>query len=124
MEKVIATIVIIVLTLGLISYAIIGQIGGFKDASDSVTTEQAKLNAVLNESDVISGQGAKNYVRQGVIIGYEVYLGSQSNDNLVTTSNLDTKLDEGGLYKVTKFYESAGSTSIDYIVVTPWPAAA
>lgn len=123
MEKVIATIVIIVLTLGLISYAIIGQIGGFKDASDTVTSEQAKLNAVINRSDVVPGSGAKNYVRQGSIIGYEVYLDSNSEQNLLTTANISEKIDEGGLYGVTKVYEGTGSTVIDYIIISPWTAS-
>ena len=55
MEKVIATIVIIVLTLGLVSYAIVGQMGGFKDTSDLVTSDQGKLTAVVKDTDTVPG---------------------------------------------------------------------
>ena len=47
MEKVIATIVIIVLTLGLISYAVIGQMGGFRDTADIVNEEPALLFSIV-----------------------------------------------------------------------------
>ena len=56
MEKVIATIVIIVLTMGLISYAIIGQMGGFRDTADVVTEEESRLNIMLKDSTVVRSE--------------------------------------------------------------------
>ena len=123
MEKVIATVVIIVLTLGLISYAIIGQMGGFKDTSDAVTVEQAKLSAVMENSDLVTGSSVKNYIKQGEVLGYEVYMTSNDAQNEITWNNYSSKIEESALYSIEKIFKTGTASSIDYIIVTAWNPA-
>ena len=123
MEKVIATVVIIVLTLGLISYAVIGHMNSFKDTSDTVTTEQGKLKIVLENTDVVPGSTVKNYVRQSGLVGYGVYKDSKTDANKLNADNFAANVDESALYSVEKHYKSDTGSAIDYILVTAWTAA-
>lgn len=106
MEKVIASIVIIVLTLGLISYAIIGQIGGFKDTSDQVSADQTRLNLMMNDSSLVSKNTVRYYIKNATLLGVEVYLnGSQEG---ATLSDLDN-VSDNALYRMSKTYKEDGS---------------
>ena len=120
MEKVIATIVIIVLTLGLVSYAIVGQMGGFKDTSDLVTADQGKLTAVVKDTDTVPGNTVKNYAKNAKLLAYEVSvthgegLAGQYNSGKNIDIDLDEMLDfieEQGIYKMVKTYGADGSVS-------------
>ena len=72
MEKVIATIVIIVLTMGLISYAIVGQMGGFRDTADVVTEEESRLDTMLKDTSVVPLSTVRNYLNKSSAAGYEI----------------------------------------------------
>lgn len=121
MEKVIATIVIIVLTLGLVSYAIVGQIGGFKDTSDLVTSDQGKLTAVVKDTDIVPGNTVKNYAKNAKLLDYTISVthddtaSSEYNSGKNIDIDLDEMLDfieEQGLYEMTKNYGDDGSVSL------------
>lgn len=121
MEKVIATIVIIVLTLGLVSYAIVGQMGGFKDTSDLVTSDQGKLTAVVKDTDTVPGNTVKNYAKNAKLLDYAVSVAHDDitsgmyNSGVNTDIELDEMLDfieEQGLYEMTKTYGDDGAVSL------------
>lgn len=120
MEKVIATIVIIVLTLGLVSYAIVGQMGGFKDTSDLVTSDQGKLTAVVKDTDIVPGNTVRNYTKNAKLLDYAVSvmhdeISGEYNNGKNTAIELDEMLEfieEQGLYEMTKTYGDDGSVSL------------
>ena len=101
MEKVIATIVIIVLTMGLISYAIIGQMGGFRDTADVVTEEESRLDTMLKDSTVVPLSTVKNYINKSTSGGY-----------LVTEAADLTDYNANTLFTMSKTYDEYGKISI------------
>ena len=106
MEKIIATIVIIVLTLGLISYAIIGQVGAFKDTSDQVGKSQARMNMLLNDSSLVTKNTVAYYINNAGLLGIKVYIGSDSNEAKIT--DIDD-VSDNAIYKMSKTYNQEGS---------------
>lgn len=62
MEKIIETVIGIILVLGLIAYAILGQVSGVKDTGDKAQVEQAKINQMLSSSDIVTGATVRNYI--------------------------------------------------------------
>lgn len=87
MDKIIATVVVIVLTLGLISYAIIGQIGGVKDAGDQVSSEQNRLNIMMSNPDIVSGSTVKEHQGNALIKGFTVSLQNEKGEVLIGEIN-------------------------------------
>ncbi|MBN4051002.1 MAG: hypothetical protein COA82_04595 [Alkaliphilus sp.] len=63
MDKAIATIVGIVLVLGLIGYAILGQVAGAKEIGDQAAMEQHKIKLMLNDPSIVTGNTLKWYVQ-------------------------------------------------------------
>lgn len=111
MEKVIASIIIIVLTLGLISYAIIGQIGGFKDTSDQVSADQARLSLMLNDSSIVSKNTVKYYIQNADLLNINVMM-----DGAEATLDSLNNVSESALYKMSKTYKDDGS--VDTVTFT------
>lgn len=107
MEKVVATIVIIVLTMGLISYAIIGQLSGFKDTADVITQEGERLNMILKDSSVVTKNTALKYFKKGIIEDYDVMI----NNVIINDEKELEKYDENILFTMTKDYDDYGKIS-------------
>lgn len=106
MEKVIASIVIIVLTLGLISYAVIGQMSGFRDTSDIVSADQTRLNMMINDSSLVSKNTVKYYIKNAALLGIKVYLDDSQQE--ATMDDMEN-ISESALYRMTKTYKEDGS---------------
>lgn len=108
MEKVIATIVIIVLTMGLISYAIIGQMGGFRDTADVVTEEESRLDTMLKDSTVVPLSTVRNYINKSSSGGYTVSIdGTTAKDTAALTD-----YNENTLFTMNKTYDEYGKISV------------
>ncbi|GAB6088041.1 hypothetical protein [Alkaliphilus crotonatoxidans] len=99
MDKTIATIVGIVLVLGLIGYAVLGQVSGAKDMGDRAAIEQHKVNQMLQDPNIVTGNTVKSY--SGTGIGLDIR--DADNDRL-SISNVV----EGALFKMTKSYNANG----------------
>ncbi len=112
MEKVIATIVIIVLTLGLISYAVIGQMGGFKDTSDQVNEEQNRLNMLLQDSSLVPASTVRYYIQNQKTMNYTVavYDGPEQNVASEISKQMDS-VGESAMFKMKKQYDDYGKIS-------------
>ena len=108
MEKVIATIVIIVLTMGLISYAFIGQMGGFRDTADVVTEEESRLNIMLKDSTVVPLSTVKNYINKSSSGGYTVNV---DGDTVEQTGDL-TDYNDNTLFTMSKTYDEYGKITV------------
>lgn len=106
MEKVIATIVIIVLTMGLISYAIIGQMGGFRDTADTVTNESNRLDAMLNDSSVVPISTVRSYIARGSVNDFTVNAYSSTDDTDPIT-NIE-ECGENAMFRMEKIYDVYG----------------
>lgn len=106
MEKVIATIVIIVLTMGLISYAIIGQMGGFKDTADTVTNESTRLDAMLNDSTIVPISTVRSYVARGAVNDFEVNVYSSEDDSSPISDV--SECGENAIFNMEKIYDDYG----------------
>ncbi len=58
---IIAMVVSIILVLGLISYTILGQVAGARDTGDRALIEQDKVNQMLKDPNVVTGNVVKYY---------------------------------------------------------------
>lgn len=99
MDKTIATIVGIVLVLGLIGYAILGQVSGAKDMGDRAAIEQHKVNQMLQDPNIVTGNTVKGYIGTGIALSpYDI------NDKFIQPKNVS----EGALFRMSKHYNSDG----------------
>ena len=113
MEKVIATIVIIVLTMGLISYAIVGQMGGFRDTADVVTEEESRLDTMLKDSSVVPLSTVRNYLNKSSAAGYEITVDGET----ITSSEDLSEYNDNTLFKMSKIYDEYGKiTEIVFVL--------
>lgn len=113
MEKVIATIVIIVLTMGLISYAIVGQMGGFRDTADVVTEEESRLDTMLKDSSVVPLSTVRNYLNKSSAAGYEITVDGET----ITSSEDLSEYNDNTLFKMSKTYDEYGKiTEIVFVL--------
>lgn len=108
MEKVIATIVIIVLTMGLISYAIVGQMGGFRDNADVVTEEQSRLDTMIKDSSVVPLSTVRNYINKSSSAGYEIKVDGE----IVSSTNDLSAYNDNTLFTMSKTYDEYGKITI------------
>lgn len=113
MEKVIATIVIIVLTMGLISYAIVGQMGGFRDTADVVTEEESRLDTMLKDTSVVPLSTVRNYLNKSSAAGYEISVDGE----VVTSTNDLSEYNDNTLFTMSKTYDEYGKiTNISFVL--------
>lgn len=113
MEKVIATIVIIVLTMGLISYAIVGQMGGFRDTADVVTEEESRLDTMLKDSSVVPLSTVRNYLNKSSAAGYEITV---DGETIISSEDLSA-YNDNTLFKMSKTYDEYGKiTEIVFVL--------
>ena len=108
MEKVIATIVIIVLTMGLISYAIVGQMGGFRDNADVVTEEQSRLDTMIKDSSVVPLSTVRNYINKSSAAGYEISVDGEP----VSSTNDLSEYNDNTLFTMSKTYDEYGKITL------------
>ncbi|MBM7613601.1 hypothetical protein [Alkaliphilus hydrothermalis] len=99
MDKAIATIVGIVLVLGLIGYAILGQVSGAKDMGDLAAMEQHKVTQMLQNQNIVTGTTVKNYSHAGVTV---------SITNKGGTSMTLSQVMDGALFEMNKTYNANG----------------
>ncbi|MCD5410114.1 MAG: hypothetical protein LRZ93_00460 [Clostridiales bacterium] len=105
MDKAIATIVGIVLVLGLIGYAILGQVAGAKDIGDQAAMEQHKVKLMLQDPSIVTGNTLK---------GYELSLGIENINVFKHDGTTVIEIDmvkEGALFEMTKEYDANGILS-------------
>lgn len=107
MEKVIATIVIIVLTMGLISYAIVGQMGGFRDNADVVTEEQSRLETMIKDSSVVPLSTVRNYINKSTSANYRVSV----DGKIVSSTDELVNYNDNTLFTMSKTYDEYGKIS-------------
>jgi len=113
MEKVIATIVIIVLTMGLISYAIVGQMGGFRDTADVVTEEESRLDTMLKDTSVVPLSTVRNYLNKSSAAGYEISVDGE----VITSTNDLSEYNDNTLFTMSKTYDEYGKiTNISFVL--------
>ena len=103
MEKIIATIVGIILVLGLIAYSILDQVAGVKDTGDRASIEQRKINMMLQESDIVTGLKVRDYNARGINTTIFEIDGE--------TSMSSTQVRDGGLFRMEKSYDVNGDLS-------------
>lgn len=111
---IIAMVVSIILVLGLIAYTVLGQVAGAKDTGDRAQLEQDKINQMLQDPSIVTGNVVKNYFIQ------------QSHGGCsVTISLIGGKLNigeadiiDGALFTEDKQYDANGKLAkVDFVQV-------
>jgi hypothetical protein len=101
---IIAMIVSIILVLGLIAYTVLGQVAGAKDTGDRAQIEQDKINQMLQDPSIVTGNVVENYYNQSTQGGYKV---SITQPDSTTTLPIE-KVVDGALFQETKSYDANG----------------
>ncbi|MCD5413532.1 MAG: hypothetical protein LR001_00795 [Clostridiales bacterium] len=104
MDKAIATIVGIVLVLGLIGYAILGQVAGAKDVGDQAAIEQHKVKLMLQNPDIVTGNTLKGYNKME---GITISIFQANNTTAIQIKNVK----DGALFSMVKTYNANGDLS-------------
>jgi len=104
MDKIIATVIGIILVLGLIAYAVLGQVEGAKKSGDKAALEQEKINMMLENPNLVNGSKVKDYAEKASASGYTVTVKDPSG----TAMDKDSVTD-GGLFEMKKTYKADGS---------------
>jgi hypothetical protein len=105
---IIAMVVSIILVLGLISYTVLGQVAGAKDTGDRAQIEQDKINQMLQDPNIVTGNVVKNYYSQMGDGGYSVTVS-------LTAPKIFAKVEDivdGALFKEDKAYNADGKLSL------------
>ncbi len=106
MEKIIATVVGIILVLGLISYAVLGQAAQVKDTGDKAGIEQQKISLMLQDSNVVTGNIVKDYASQeNIDISVNMV---DDNSTYSTETQIYENVKDGALFEMTKSYNANG----------------
>ncbi len=105
MEKIIATVVGIILVLGLISYAVLGRAAQVKDTGDKAGIEQQKISLMLQDSNVVTGNIVKDYAsRENIEVKVDM-VGSADYDD---EDDINDYVKDGALFEMTKSYDANG----------------
>ena len=96
MEKIIATVLGIVIVLGLISYAILGQAAGIRDLGDNAKLEQKKISLMIKDANIVTGGTVLDYVNQGGS-GLNIYIYQSNNTTEIQPANVI----ESAIFKMT-----------------------
>lgn len=104
MEKIIATVVGIILVLGLIAYAILGQADGVKNTGDKANVEQQKISLMLQDPNIVTGNTVKSYSRQ---LKEKVSVCDKDGSKTIEISNVK----DGALFSMKKTYDANGDLS-------------
>lgn len=108
MDKIIATIIVLIVVIGLIAYAILPQAEGVKEIGDEGLKSQKKITQLLEDPNKVTGATAQTYVgRSGVSVTLDGKNVSDANE--FSTS---------GVYQMEKTYKKDGSLSeVSFTVV-------
>ena len=101
---IIAMVVSIILVLGLIAYTVLGQVAGAKDTGDRAQIEQDKINQMLQDPSIVTGNVVENYFNQQTQGGYSVAITLVGG----TLTNSLTDVSDGALFKEAKTYNANG----------------
>jgi hypothetical protein len=105
---IIAMVVSIILVLGLIAYTVLGQVAGAKDTGDRAQIEQDKINQMLQDPNIVTGNVVKNYFNQKEEGHYDVTILPPTG----TTSMDIVRVVDGALFKEDKEYNADGKLSL------------
>lgn len=106
MEKIIATVLGIVIVLGLISYAILGQAAGIRDLGDNAKLEQKKISLMIKDANIVTGGTVLDYVNQGGS-GLNIYIYQSNNTTEIQPANVI----ESAIFKMRKTYNPSGEVT-------------
>jgi len=102
---IIATVVTIILVLGLIAYAVLSQVAGVKDTGDKAQIEQQKINQMVQDPNTVTGNVVKNYYSKRSQLNITVYV---RNTMGYSVSDVMSTVKDNGLYKMSKTYNTNG----------------
>lgn len=102
---IIATVVTIILVLGLIAYAVLSQVAGVKDTGDKAQIEQQKINQMVQDPNTVTGNVVKNYYSKRSQLNITVYV---RNTLGYSVSDVMSTVKDNGLYKMSKTYNTNG----------------
>lgn len=116
--EVIAIVVSIILVLGLISYALIGQVAAAKEMGDKSQAEQQKLAQMLQDPNLASGSMVMYYIRQvkGGGASFDVtYVNLGGDAAGVTIDSAEdafpSDIKDSSIYAMSKEYDASGNLS-------------
>jgi hypothetical protein len=110
--SIIALLITIILVLGLISYSVLGQVEGVKDTGDKASIEQQKINLMLQDPNVVTGNTIKSYIGQaGTSLTVRIKNSSDIDFVVYNTVPANPNINDGGLYNMLKNYNSNGTLS-------------
>lgn len=102
---IIATVVTIILVLGLIAYAVLSQVAGVKDTGDKAQIEQQKINQMVQDPNTVTGNVVKNYYNKRAQLNITVTVMDTTGANV---SDVLGTVKDNGLYKMSKTYNTNG----------------
>ena len=109
---IIATVVSVILVLGLIAYAVLGQVAGAKDVGDKGQIEQQKIIQLIQDQNTVTGNTVKSYISQAIVVGSileVVYANSGEGSETVNAGDfMPTDIKDGAIYSITKEYNANG----------------
>ncbi|HEY9061256.1 MAG TPA: hypothetical protein VIO64_12250 [Pseudobacteroides sp.] len=108
MDKIIATVIVLIIVLGLIAFAILPQQEGVKQMGEKGTTEQQKLIQMVNDPNRVMGSAIRSYLNQP---GVKVTIGGSASFDVNTI--MDSQV-----YTMKKTYKTDGSIdTVDFTIV-------
>ena len=102
MQQIVATVVSIVLVLGLVSYGLVSQVQSVKDTSDLASQKHSKLEMLLNDPDIVTGKTIDDYSKKGISV-------TVFQTDGITDLGREYESDE--LFEITKIYGTDGELS-------------
>lgn len=97
MKNVMAWIIGITLTLGMIAFGVLTQVAGARDIGEKGSIEQTKVSMMITDNNTVTGNTVKNYIKQD---DFEVKVDDKTADA--------SKVADGALYKMYKSYNKDG----------------
>ncbi len=108
MDKIIATVIVLIIVLGLIAFAILPQQEGVKQMGEKGTTEQQKLIQMVNDPNRVMGSTIRSYLNQP---GIKVTIGGSGGFDV-------NKISDSQVYTMKKTYKTDGSIdTVDFTIV-------
>jgi hypothetical protein len=104
-STIIATVVTIILVLGLIAYAVLSQVAGVKDTGDKAQIEQQKINQMVQDPNTVTGNVVKNYYSKRSQMNIYVTVRDTTG---ASVSDVLSVVKDNGLYKMAKTYNTNG----------------
>jgi hypothetical protein len=104
-STIIATVVTIILVLGLIAYAVLSQVAGVKDTGDKAQIEQQKINQMVQDPNTVTGNVVKNYYSKRSQMNIYVTVRDTTGTSI---SDVLSVVKDNGLYKMAKTYNTNG----------------